>query len=659
MRGRCAGTGGPDSVAAVTSRVETLERRMLLSVVPLEPEALINTDTLDNQFAPSVAADDAGNYVIAWSSRRRVSPDNFLYAYDVYARRYSADGTPRGDAFVVNTSDGGQPSVAMDADGDFVIAWGVSNSSPAQARARRFDAGGTPRGKDFLLPDIFGDTVVGMDAAGNFVVAGNWSVDQPTNDIRAERFAADGTPLGTVVVGNNTSHAGRQYAAALAMNRDGDFVVSWRESPGPRLYAQSFSADGTPRGPEVVVPRDTMSSAVGIDANDNFAVCWETSSTVNARRFGPDGQPIGQDVVVSTAGAVQGVTMDVAPGGDFVLAWSEVVHNRAIYLFGRRYTAAGEPDGPAFRVHESTFDGAREAPSVETGAGGGMVIAWSSWVLDTPQVDLDKIDMDVYARRFRVDGPPRAATVAGRQVFYNRSAFDGNDPAANAADDGAIPADKQVLLPGGAASFANVTSYTRGINGVMVDVEGLPTGDLSGTSPAWVSVKLGTGGDPSAWSGGPRPNVAAVRRGAGVNGSDRVTLIWNDLVIRNTWMQVTIQATPETGLAAPDVFYVGNLVGETGDAATAPFRVNALDLSAVKRGLNTDAPITGRLDFDRNGRVNALDLAATRSLLNRGLTAPVLALPPAAGIQSVPPPGWLSDDDAEPSVRCPTAEILG
>ena len=77
-----------------------------------------------------------------------------------------------------------------------------------------------------------------------------------------------------------------------------------------------------------------------------------------------------------------------------------------------------------------------------------------------------------------LDHPRRrhAATVAGRYIFYNRSSFDGADPAATAGDDAAIALDKLALLPGQAATFDSVTTYSRGINGVMIDVAGLPAG---------------------------------------------------------------------------------------------------------------------------------------------------------------------------------------
>ena len=123
------------------------------------------------------------------------------------------------------------------------------------------------------------------------------------------------------------------------------------------------------------------------------------------------------------------------------------------------------------------------------------------------------------------------------------------------------------------------------------------------------------------------------RPGAGLNGSDRITITFVEGIIKNIWLRVTVFPTFRTGLAAPDVFYFGNLIGETGDSATS-LRVNALDLSAVKRALNGNSIVAGRFDFNRDGRVNALDLAAVRGNLNRAL--PVLA-PPAAAAQAVAP----------------------
>jgi hypothetical protein len=87
---------------------------------------------------------------------------------------------------------------------------------------------------------------------------------------------------------------------------------------------------------------------------------------------------------------------------------------------------------------------------------------------------------------------------------------------------------------------------------------------------------------------------------------------------------VTVRENPHTGLAAPEVFYFANLVGETdGD-----LRVTAADYVAVRMNIAaTSTTIANRYDFDRDGRVTAFDLLTVRANLSRGL-APFAAPPP-------------------------------
>jgi ELWxxDGT repeat protein len=202
-----------------------------------------------------------------------------------------------------------------------------------------------------------------------------------------------------------------------------------------------------------------------------------------------------------------------------------------------------------------------------------------------------------------------SSTIVGRHVFYNNSVFDGGDPAAGAADDGAIAPDKTALLPGQTAGFANYTSYNRGINGVMIDVAGLwgtPTVDD-------FTFKLGNNNAPDGWTPAPPPAEITVRTGAGVGGSDRVTLVWPDGAIKNTWLEVTMLHGGLTGLAAPDVFYFGNAIGETGNATNAQvsFADEALTRLNGRSAVNP-APIDFRYDFNRDGLVDAADQVLAR-----------------------------------------------
>jgi hypothetical protein len=220
------------------------------------------------------------------------------------------------------------------------------------------------------------------------------------------------------------------------------------------------------------------------------------------------------------------------------------------------------------------------------------------------------------------------AAMVGRNVFYNNSAFDGNDAGAGESDDPAVAPDKSALLPGAAATFANVTSYTRGINGVMIDFAGVPAGLTLSPTPADFFVQKANNAGTLTWTAAPSPSSVTLRPGAGAGGTGRVTLVWPDGAIKNTWLRVTVAANSHTGLAIPDVFSFGNLAGDTGDGNTT-FRVNASDLGGVKQSLNAASVITGRFDFNRDGRVNALDLGAAKGNLNRTL-AFIGALAPAS-----------------------------
>ncbi|MEM8872655.1 MAG: CARDB domain-containing protein [Planctomycetota bacterium] len=206
------------------------------------------------------------------------------------------------------------------------------------------------------------------------------------------------------------------------------------------------------------------------------------------------------------------------------------------------------------------------------------------------------------------------SSVVGRHIFYNDSGFDG-DAGPSVNDDAAIAPDKVALLPGGVATFANYTSYINGLNGIMIDIAGLPDGDdLSVDDFAFT---VGNDNDPEAWTEATAPTSITVRRGAGEGGSDRVTLIWDNGAITKTWLEVTVRAMANTGLSAPDVFYFGNAPGETGNIATDAI-VNAGDVILTRQNLSgfSSIGLDSNFDFDRDGDVDAGDAIIVRNNLS-------------------------------------------
>jgi hypothetical protein len=211
--------------------------------------------------------------------------------------------------------------------------------------------------------------------------------------------------------------------------------------------------------------------------------------------------------------------------------------------------------------------------------------------------------------------------IYARQLFYNQSKYDGNSSAINSLDDGAIATDKTALLPGaGAATLANVSSYSKGINGVMIDV----AGNHGTITAADFIFRAGNNNSPGGWATAPVPSAVSVRVGAGVSGSDRVEITWADNAIQKQWLEVITRANANTGLAQnaglpagqADVFFFGNAIGDTGAGNTSTNAlVNAFDQAGVRANgqiLGNNIPVTNIYDFNRDGAVNANDESIAR-----------------------------------------------
>lgn len=225
--------------------------------------------------------------------------------------------------------------------------------------------------------------------------------------------------------------------------------------------------------------------------------------------------------------------------------------------------------------------------------------------------------------------PRPPASVVARHLFYNNSVYDGRSRDAGPADDAAVAPDKAALLPGRPATLANISNFSHGINGVMLDIADLRA-DLAAAD---FTFEVGVSNAPGTWQPTPAPAGIARRAGAGVNGADRVTIIWPDGSIIDRWLRVTLRASEVIGLPADDVFLFGNLVGETGDdAATAA--VTGSDVVRIRARSSGAAGITDWFDFNRDGRVNALDQAHARAHVGRSLATPDAAV----GVDEQPGP---------------------
>jgi hypothetical protein len=276
---------------------------------PLGDEFRVNTYTTSNQVGPSVSRDGSGGFVVVWQS---LAQDGNLWG--VFGQRYDAEGTALGGEFRVNSYTPGnqyEPSVAADDAGGFVVVWtSYGQTGPATSVfAQRYDVSGAPLGQEFRVdtsaaPYAF-EPKVGGNGTGSFVVT--WTGFSPLGggyEVFARRYDTTGGALGAEFqVNTYTSYT--QSSPAIALDATGAFVVAWnsvafQDGSGDAVLAQAFDASGMPAGAEFQVNTyslmDQRRPAIASGSTENFVVAW-TSDGQDGSGTGIFGQRLGPDLI--------------------------------------------------------------------------------------------------------------------------------------------------------------------------------------------------------------------------------------------------------------------------------------------------------------------------------------------------------------------------
>ncbi len=349
-------------------------RRFDAAGLPQGVPIQVSSHTPGYQNDPVVAADGSGNFVVAWASGV-IGSDATQEGSGagIYARRYAADGTPQGAEFRVNSTTAGdqeQPAVGMSAAGGFVIAWtGEAANGRLDVYLQRYAAGGVAQGGEIKASNLDGGDAsnpsLAMQASGDFVIAWHGRlVIQPIppeaggllgivmldqNSINVRRYRANGSAkdLGGIAASSLatglTPRVKPVRSPDVSVNDSGEYVVAWQRgevlnSRDIDIEAQRYSAAGLKRG-GVMRLRQTgaaelMAPAVALRADGSFVLAWE-------RRVGSTavGSP--------TTYAIQAQDFD----------------------------ASGNAAAPALLVN-STIAGRRDSPDTATDGSGNVAVTW-------------------------------------------------------------------------------------------------------------------------------------------------------------------------------------------------------------------------------------------------------------------------------------------
>jgi len=422
----------------------------------------------EGQMSPSIAMENSGNFVIAWEDERSG------WDYDIYAQRYSSDGTALGSNFKVHENlgetDQEAPAVCSDGSGNFVITWADGrNEWDSDIYAQRYSSDGSVLGANFKVnDDMFSssqdDASICTDGSGNFVVI--W-VDGRTDegDIYAQRYSSDGTPLGTNIKVNDDEGTAEQKRPAVSIENSGNFVITWVDERNAwrDIYAQRYSSDGTALGINFKVNDNqeiawAASPSISTDGSGNFLIVWYDDRSnwqddIYAQLYSNDGAAIGSNFIInddeadvgqyfpdvcfegsgsfvvtwvderigwdrnifaqriSSDGSTLGGNFQVNDfdgyveweypsisadsSGNFVITWVDTRNNWEPDIYAQRYSSDGDTLGGNFKVNDDQEETTREVPSVSTDASGNFIITWEDWRFG---------DSDIFAQRYLSDG---------------------------------------------------------------------------------------------------------------------------------------------------------------------------------------------------------------------------------------------------------------
>ena len=365
-------------------------------------------DSLGNTQYPSISADISGNFVITWEDGRNGH-------VDIYAQRYYSDGSVLGMNFKVNDDEGSVdqvlPSISVDGDGNFVITWMDKRNGDFDIYAQRFSSDGTASGINFRANNDKGNydqraPSVSTDRNGNYIIT--WS---DRYAILAQSYTSDGNLLGFNFIVNDLSANNNPSNPSISSDSNGNFVIVWVDDRyiDRDIYAQCYSSDGSKVETNFIVNDDQGCSnqwypIISVDGSGNFVIVWQDErnrgfSDIYAQRFSNDGIALGNNFRVNddqTFDSQGAPSISSDKAGNFVITWEDY-RDVGSNIYAQRYSIDGSALGTNFMVNIDEAGVGSRTPSIGSDGIGNFVITW--W-----RNDYRNEINDIYAQRYSSDG---------------------------------------------------------------------------------------------------------------------------------------------------------------------------------------------------------------------------------------------------------------
>lgn len=207
--------------------------------------------------------------------------------------------------------------------------------------------------------------------------------------------------------------------------------------------------------------------------------------------------------------------------------------------------------------------------------------------------------------------------ISNAYVYYAGTSFDSGN--LNTALDSSKTVLKESLTPQ-TMSYDNLINASRGITGLVFDVQNLPANSLAASdfefrmSPTGAFIE--SSNPTTSWELAPSPATITVLAGT----PKRIVLTWPTDSVSNRWLRVALLPNANTGLVEQQVYYIGHLLGETSGLSGGTYTVAFADIAPIRAGIGTTATAGNILDIDKNGTVAFADISAMRVNIGSQLT---------------------------------------
>ncbi|HPG40019.1 MAG TPA: FlgD immunoglobulin-like domain containing protein [bacterium] len=409
----------------------------------------------------SVAMNKNGRFVIVWEDLR---PGPAI-KQDIYFQIFDADGSALGPNQKANEDDETDqqrfPAVAMDDQGGFIITWQniPEDWGDFKILLRKFSADGVPSGASQPVNNSVeknwtnqGGPVIAMDDMGSFAISWVGQInDNWDPDILIQRFDAAAAPLGEPLVANDDTVHCEQVFPALAMNEQGEFIVTWQDARNSQgadvdyfdIYFQRFDSTGAAVGTNILVNDDNsmvgqFNPDVAVNANGQAIVVWQDNrfergkDAIYYQQYDAQNNARGVNRIVHTGNnALPQTNPHVISNetGQFTIIWQDCrdgALNQDVYY--QYFDAAGIAVTLSQKANDDTGSADQLQPAVAVDGQGGYIIAW----VDERNAGQESFQLyDIYFQQYNASGNPLGPN---RRVNDNASSIRDPFPPAVAAD---------------------------------------------------------------------------------------------------------------------------------------------------------------------------------------------------------------------------------